>query len=151
MNISLKVWVIAAFLIIVIAGSVIALNISDSSNQPLNTNEKSNSSSELKWYTNFDSASLEAQNADKQIFAVFSASWCPACQQLESETLVDEKVIQKLSQNYVAVKIDVDTNPELSSKYGVYSIPTVIIMNSNGDEIKRIEGYQSPDQLSNEL
>lgn len=151
MNISLKVWVIAAFLIVVIAGSVIALNISDSSNQPLTTNETSNSSSELKWYANFDSAISEAQNADKQIFAVFSASWCPACQQLESETLVDEKVIQKLSQNYVAVKIDVDTNPELSSKYGVYSIPTIIIMNSNGDEIKRIEGYQSPDQLSSAL
>ncbi len=151
MNISLKVWVIAAFLIVVIAGSVIALNISDSSNQPLTTNKTSNSSFELKWYANFDSAISEAQNADKQIFTVFSASWCPACQQLESETLVDEKVIQKLSQNYVAVKIDVDTNPELSSKYGVYSIPTVIIMNSNGDEIKRIEGYQSPDQLSSAL
>lgn len=149
MKISLKIGVIAAFLIVVIAGGVIALNISDSGNQTTNTS--SNSSPELKWRTNFDSAISEAQNTNKQIFVVFSASWCPACQQLESETLVDEKVIPKLSQDYVPVKIDVDTNPELSSKYGVYSIPTLIIMNSNGDEIKRMEGYQSPDQLSSVL
>ena len=120
--------------------------------QPLtNNNNPSNQSYELKWYTNLDSAISEAQKTNKPIFVVFSASWCPACQQLESETLVNEEVNQKLSQNYVAVKIDVDTNPELSSKYGIYSIPTLIFMNSNGEETKRIEGYQSPDQLLSAL
>lgn len=151
MNISFKIWVIAAILIVVIAGGFIALNSSNSNKQSLDANTTSKSSSEIKWYTNLDSAIKEAQNTNKQIFAVFSASWCPACQQLESETLVDDNVKQKISQNYVAVKIDVDTNPELSSKYGIYSIPTIVFMNSNGEVIKKIEGYQSPDQLSGSL
>lgn len=147
MNISFKIWAIAAILIVVIAGGVIALYSSNSNTQSVATNTNSNSSSEIKWYTDFDSAISEAQNTNKQIFAVFSASWCPACQQLESETLVDERIKQKISQNYVAVKIDVDTNPELSSKYSIYSIPAIVFMTSNGEVIKKIEGFQSPDQL----
>lgn len=152
MKISLKIWVIAALIIVLIAGVAMALNSFNNSNQPLtnnynNVSNESNQSYSLKWYDNLDSAISEAQKTNKLVFAFFSANWCPACQQLESETLVNEKVTQKLSQNYVAVKIDVDTNPELSSKYGIYSIPTLIIMNSNGEEIKKIEGYQSPDQL----
>lgn len=147
MNISFKIGVIAAILIVVIAGGFIALNSSNSNNESLATNTTSNSSNEFKWYTDFDAAISEAQKTNKQIFAAFSASWCPACQQLESETLVDERIKQKISQNYVAVKIDVDTNPELSSKYGIYSIPSIVFMTSNGEVIKKIEGYQSPDQL----
>ncbi|MDO8870946.1 MAG: thioredoxin family protein [Methanobacteriaceae archaeon] len=156
MKISLKIWVIAALIIVVIAGVAMALNSFNNSNQSLtnnynNVSNESNQSYSLKWYNNLDSAISEAQKTNKLVFAFFSANWCPACQQLESETLVNEKVTQKLSQNYVAVKIDVDTNPELSSKYGIYSIPTLIIMNSNGEEIKKIEGYKSPDQLLSAL
>jgi len=153
MKISLKIWIIAALIIMIIAGAVMALNSFNNSNQAITDNNvssqsnQSNQSYGLKWYNNLDSAIAEAQKTNKLIFVVFSASWCPACQQLESETLVNEKVTQKLSQSYVAVKIDVDTNPELSSKYEVYSIPTLIIMNANGVEIKKIEGYQSPEQL----
>jgi thiol:disulfide interchange protein DsbD len=147
MNISFKIGVIAAILIVVIAGGFIALNSSNSNNESVATNTTSNSSSGFKWYNDFDAAISEAQKTNKQIFAVFSASWCPACQQLESETLVDERIKQKISQNYVAVKIDVDTNPELSSKYAIYSIPAIVFMTSNGEVIKKIEGYQSPDQL----
>lgn len=150
MKISLKIWIIAALIMVIIAGVAIALNSFNDSNQSLTNNGTSNQpnpSYELKWYDNLDSAIAEAQKTNKLILVVFSANWCPACQQLESETLVNEKITQKLSQNYVAVKINVDTNPEPSSKYEIYSIPTLIIINSNGDVIKKIEGYQSPEQL----
>lgn len=147
MKISFKIGAIVAVLIVVLAGGVIALNSFSNNSQSLDNNTSSNSSSEFKWYTNFDAAMSEAQKTNKQIFAVFSASWCPACQQMESETLVDERIKQKISQNYVAVKIDVDNNPELSSKYGIYSIPALIVITANGEVIKKIEGYQSADQL----
>lgn len=151
MKISWKMWIAAAILIGLFVGGVVVLTISQNNNQNSNSSINSNQSSDLKWYTNLDAAIAEAQKTNKPIFAVFSASWCPACQQLESETFVDDKVKQKLDQNYVAVKIDVDTNPELSSKYGIYSIPALIFMNSNGTETKRLEGYRSPDQLLSAL
>lgn len=151
MSISLKTWVIAALLISLIIGLIMVLTVPQSNNSHSTDNNASNQSYELKWYTNLDAAISEAQKTKKSIFVFFSASWCPACQQLESETLVNNEVKQKLAQNYVAVKIDVDTNPELSSKYGIYSIPALIFMNSNGEETKRIEGYLSPDQLLSAL
>ncbi len=147
MSISLKTWIIAALLISLITGVTMVLTVPQSNNSHSADNETSNQSYELKWYNNLDVAISEAQKTKKPIFSVFSASWCQACQQLESEALVNNQVKQKLAQNYVAVKIDVDTNPELSSKYGIYSIPALIFMNSNGEETKRIEGYQSSDQL----
>jgi thiol:disulfide interchange protein DsbD len=147
MSISLKTWIIAALLISLIIGVAMILTVPQSNNSSSISNKTTNQSYELKWYTNLDTAISEAQKTKKPIFAVFSASWCPACQQLESETLVNNEVKQKLAQNYVAVKIEVDTNPELSSKYGIYSIPAIILMNSNGEETKRIEGYVSPEQL----
>ncbi len=147
MSISLRTWIIAALLISLIIGVAMILTVPQSNNSSSISNKTTNQSYELKWYTNLDTAISEAQKTKKPIFAVFSASWCPACQQLESETLVNNEVKQKLAQNYVAVKIDIDTNPELSSKYGIYSIPAIILMNSNGEENKRIEGYVSPEQL----
>lgn len=147
MSVSLKTWIIVALLISLIIGVAMVLTVPQNNNLPSADNNTSNQSYELKWYTNLDAAISEAQKTKKPIFAVFSASWCPACQQLESETLVDNEVKQKLAQNYVAVKIDLDTNPELSSKYGIYGIPALIFMNSNGEETKRIGGYVPPEQL----
>ncbi|PKL67299.1 MAG: thioredoxin family protein [Methanobacteriales archaeon HGW-Methanobacteriales-1] len=151
MSISLKSWIIAALLISLIIGVTMVLTVPQINNSLSADNKASNQSYELKWYTNLDATISEAQKTNKPIFAVFSASWCPACQQLESETLVDNEVKQKLAQNYVAVKIDLDTNPELSSKYGIYGIPAIIFMNSNGEETKRIEGYVSHEQLLSAL
>jgi thiol:disulfide interchange protein DsbD len=53
--------------------------------------------------------------------------------------------------NYVLLKLDVDANPQLSQKYQAYSLPTIIILDYNGREIKRIIGYQSPEQLLTQL
>jgi thiol:disulfide interchange protein DsbD len=51
----------------------------------------------------------------------------------------------------VLLKINVDENPELSQKYQAYSLPTVVILDDNGNEINRIIGYQSPEQLLSQI
>lgn len=137
--------ILVALIVVFLLGGVIlftSFNDTDSS-----ADFSADSDGDVKWYTDLNSAISEAQKTNKPIFAVFSASWCPACQQLESDTLTNPQVKQKLAQGYVAVKIDSDSNPELSSQYEVYGLPTIIIMDSEGAEIKKLIGYQSPDQL----
>lgn len=114
--------------------------------------ETTNKSTEsLEWSTDLNSALQEARNTDKNVFIDFYADWCPYCKELDEKTFQDTGVQDKLSQNYVAVKINTDDNPELASQYKVYSLPTLVILNSDGQEVKRYSGYISADDLLNKL
>jgi thioredoxin 1 len=101
----------------------------------------------IQWNNNLNSSMNTAQNSNKLLFVDFYADWCGYCKQLDEKTYSDGKVKQVMAQKYVAVKVNVDQNPDLASKYSVYGLPTLIIMDSNGNVIKRLEGYQSPSQL----
>lgn len=98
-----------------------------------------------------NTAFQQAQASNKMVFADFYADWCHYCQEMDSVTYTDPDVQQRMAQSYIAVKIDTDDNPDLSSRYAIYGLPTIIIFNSNGQEIKRIEGYQSASQLMSQL
>ena len=54
----------------------------------------------------------------------FWASWCGPCRMVSP--LVDE--IAEEYQNYQICKVDVDESPELAQKFGVMSIPTLVVL-----------------------
>lgn len=107
--------------------------------------------SSIKWDNDYNHAVQEAKNTNKKIFVYFYADWCAYCTQMDEVTYASSEVKEKLTQNYVLLKLDVDANPQLSQKYQAYSLPTIIILDSNGQEINRIIGYQSPEQLLNQI
>jgi len=107
---------------------------------PVNEND-------FRWCSDHDDAINEASRTGKKVFILFSASWCPACQKLESDTLQNTDVQRRLAEDFIAVKIDVDTSPELSRRYSIYGVPTLIILDSSGNEIGRREGYLSSQEL----
>ncbi|MCK9152143.1 thioredoxin family protein [Methanobacterium alcaliphilum] len=147
----MKNWIITAIAIGLIIVAAIAFINKPATNQNVQLDNDSQGPSELKWYTDMNLAISEAQNNNKSIFALFYTDWCPGCQEIQSNTLSNDDVKQKLAQKYVSVKIDTDNNPQLSSEYGIYGLPTIIIMDSNGKEITRLLGYQSPEDLLNLL
>jgi len=66
-------------------------------------------------------------------FIYFSAVWCGPCKMLGP---VMEEIA---SEGYSVQKVDVDSNTELSQKYGIRNIPTVILT-VNGKEVSRKVG-----------
>jgi len=70
----------------------------------------------------------------------FSASWCQPCQQFGP--VMDRVAKQGVSVN----KIDIDYTPDVTTKYNVKSIPTVILV-ENGQEVKRFTGARSFEQV----
>ena len=44
-------------------------------------------------------------------------------------------------------KVDVDSNTELSTKYGIRNIPTLILVDNNGNVIDKKTGIQSRQQI----
>lgn len=59
-----------------------------------------------------------------------------------------EQVAQQIGDSGKVVKIDVDNNPEAANKYGVQSIPTLILF-KNGEIIWRGTGVKQTDYLKN--
>jgi thioredoxin 1 len=68
----------------------------------------------------------------------FSAAWCGPCKMLAP---VMENIKPKFS-DVRFTNVDVDEQFEIASKYGIRSVPTVVI-EKNGQEVKRMSGLQS--------
>lgn len=68
----------------------------------------------------------------------FTASWCGPCKALAPR-------MEKLSDQINYRKIDVDSNQDLSIKYGVRNVPSLVLVDENGTELNRMVGVQ-PDQ-----
>lgn len=76
----------------------------------------------------------------------FSAAWCGPCRTLKP---VFEEVKSGFS-NVVFEDVDVDENFEVAGKYGIRSVPTVII-EKDGVEVERFLGVQSKLAYSNAI
>ena len=74
----------------------------------------------------------------KQLF-YFSAEWCVPCQTLGP-------IMDQVSQKIPVQKINIDYEADITSKYGVRSIPTVILV-ENEQEVRRFTGARSFQQV----
>lgn len=80
----------------------------------------------------------EVLKSDLPVFVEFGAPWCGPCQ-------MAEPVVEELAKEYEGKikvgKLNVDENPQIPQKFGIMSIPTVIIF-KNGQEVKRLVGFE---------
>ena len=87
---------------------------------------------------NFD----EIIQSDKPILLDFFATWCGPCRMVSP--IVDE--IAGECPQYVVGKINVDEEPELVQKFGVSSIPMLVVM-KNGEVIEKSVGARPKPQI----
>ncbi|MEE9449078.1 MAG: cytochrome c biogenesis protein CcdA [Ignavibacteriaceae bacterium] len=81
----------------------------------------------------------------------FYADWCIPCKELDALTFTDPKVIE-LSKEFDTYKADLtkSLSPEveaLREKYKIIGVPTVLILNSSGEEINRITGFVNAEEF----
>ncbi len=82
---------------------------------------------------NFDA---EVLKSDIPVLVDFWAEWCMPCKMVEP--IVDQ-IAQEYAGKLKIGKVDVDSNPQISMKYGIRSIPTLLIF-KNGQPVDQIIG-----------
>ncbi|MDD9271330.1 thioredoxin [Paenibacillus sp. GCM10023248] len=74
----------------------------------------------------------------------FWAPWCGPCKMIAPVLEELDKEVESLK----IAKVNVDDNPESAARFGVMSIPTLIVF-KDGQPVDKVVGFQSKDSLKN--
>lgn len=94
-------------------------------------------------------AALDQASAGGRLVLIdFGAVWCPPCNQLSAEVLDDPGNAADLAP-FVIVDVDVDTTESwpVKDRYAVGGYPTLVLADTNGDELDRYVGYPGEEAL----
>jgi thiol-disulfide isomerase/thioredoxin len=76
----------------------------------------------------------------------FETTWCGPCKQMDQWVYNADLVVEK-SLKLLAVKVDGDDNRDLTRQFKVAAYPTIILLGTDGKEMRRLVGYQSVSQM----
>ena len=108
---------------------------------------------EKAWTEDFPAAQLRATEQKKRLLVNFTGSdWDPLCIALNKNVLTQPEFLQHANENFVLVKVDFprnkpqadpqrEANQILERAYRVLGFPTVLVLEANGTEVKRLNGY----------
>lgn len=99
-----------------------------------------------QWLTSLDQAIAEAKRTKRRVLVDFYADWCTFCKMLDRDVFSADS-FRRMSKYFVFCKIDADRQPEVSQRFSVTGLPTIVFLNSEGAEISRFSGYRPLQQF----
>lgn len=125
----------------------------------IETGKAAKTSDEISWIAYDDGLAL-AKKEDKHMFIDFTAKWCGWCKKMDREVFVDDSVISILSDNFITVKVDGDSQKlldvdgyQISEKdlakheFNVTGYPAFWFLKPDGSRVGVLKGYQATDKL----
>ena len=108
----------------------------------------------IDWYSEPTLAFDEASKADQEILVFLYTDWCTYCKQMDQTTFKDPSVLSQMADNYVWLRLNAESDPEgirMQREFFVSGFPTLLILDSSGQEIDRLQGFIPPSRFAREV
>lgn len=89
----------------------------------------------------------EVIKSEKTVLIDFYADWCGPCKMMSP---IIDQIAEEKADSLKVGKVNVDENQDLAMKYGIMSIPTVVVI-KNGQVEKTFVGLRDKNEILNEL
>jgi thioredoxin-related protein len=105
------------------------------------------------WLTDLPKAQAQAKSEKKMVLMDFNGSdWCAPCKALRKNVFSSPEFLEYAKKNLVLVDVDFPTHKEqteelkqankaLSETFGIDGYPTIVVLSSDGKELKKTSGY----------
>jgi thiol:disulfide interchange protein len=106
------------------------------------------------WETDLGAAMEQAKARKCHILVLYTGSdWCPWCKKMDAEVYSQPEFARYSHEKFVLLKLDYlrhtpqsdaarTQNTEMQQRYNVHGFPDVVIVDTNGNALTRIDGYQ---------
>jgi YHS domain-containing protein/thiol-disulfide isomerase/thioredoxin len=119
----------------VVAGSVFIASLVFASTSMAGDNRSTET-----WYSSFEKAEQQSKDRGVPILIHFHAHWCGPCRTMDADVLETAEVHAALRAGIVGVKVNADDRQDLVHRFGISSLPTDLIISSDGVTLSRNVG-----------
>ena len=105
----------------------------------------------IEWQSSPQQAFDRAAEEGLPVLVFLYTDWCTYCRQMDQTTFSDPEVVRQVAADYVWLRLNAETDPagaRLQQQFFVAGFPTVLILDSKGREIDRLQGYVPPHQFA---
>ena len=105
----------------------------------------------LYFCNDFEYAFKEAKAHNRNVMIIFDGAACIYCEYLKEGTLTDPSVQKEINENNILLITESSESPELFQELDIYGTPTTVILDQDGNELGRIDGYEPPEEYLRDL
>ncbi len=103
------------------------------------------------WGGNWEKQVDQSETQKRPQLVLFTADWCPACEDFEGNVLSKKEVTAKLQEHFILTQIDLSDrrgpNNQIAMTFGVKVIPTLVIVGPDGSRSDYLTGSVSQERL----
>lgn len=96
----------------------------------------------------WEKATFERAKRERRFILLHGAAvWCHWCHVMEAVTYRDPEVGALLKQRFIAIRVDIDSRPDIEQRYTEWGWPATIVFDPEANEIGKYRGFIRPAEL----
>jgi uncharacterized protein YyaL (SSP411 family) len=102
----------------------------------------------IEWHSWSEDTFTQAAHEHRFVLLNLGSAWCPTCRRMDQQAYGDPTVHELIARRYLGVRADRSARPDLNNRYPGYDQPATIFFDTDGNEIVRLQGYRSAEQMA---